>query len=335
MSSRRSGSPTSEYASLGAGQLDQVRQACLRGDGIDPVDEATRRRLKNHGLGPADFLRVAGDDGFALALTSVGDSPTEVGSARVELTLAVRPESRNRGIGAALLTASVRGAAADSAEWLAWSYGDHPAARRLGAGLGFVPARALWLMRVRPRDQADAWRDRTGWPATTVVVRPYRPTDLDDLLAVNAAAFADHPEQGAMDATNLAERMAEPWFDPAGLLVATDDRGIVLGFHWTKVHSPAESAYLAPAGTVGEVYVIAVAPHAHGRGVGRVLLRAGLGYLADRGADQIVLYVESDNAPALALYHSLGFTHQPRDTHVLYRRSAAHQDNDAMPAVAE
>ena len=40
-----------------------------------------------------------------------------------------------------------------------------------------------------------------------------------------------------MDAANLAERMAEPWFDPAGLLVAAEgDR--LLGFHWTKQHSP-------------------------------------------------------------------------------------------------
>ena len=62
-----------------------------------------------------------------------------------------------------------------------------------------------------------------------VTVRGYRPGDDQQLLRVNAAAFADHPEQGAMDAANLAERMAEPWFDPAGLIVAEDPDGSLLG----------------------------------------------------------------------------------------------------------
>ena len=80
-----------------------------------------------------------------------------------------------------------------------------------------------------------------------------RPEDADELLRVNAAAFASHPEQGAMSAEDLAVRMAEPWFDPDGLLVAEDpDGGGLLGFHWTKVAQP----------TVGEVYVGGVSPAA-------------------------------------------------------------------------
>ena len=112
-----------------------------------------------------------------------------------------------------------------------------------------------------------------------------------------------------MDAANLAERMAQPWFDPEGLLVATDgDR--LLGFHWTKQHSPE----------LGEVYVVAIAPEAQGRGLGGVLTLAGLHHLADRGVSEVLLYVESDNRPAIAVYRRLGFGHEARDTHVMYRR---------------
>jgi mycothiol synthase len=114
-----------------------------------------------------------------------------------------------------------------------------------------------------------------------------------------------------MDADELAERMAEPWFDPAGLLVAADGERL-LGFHWTKRHSA----------TLGEVYVVGIDPASQGLGLGKVLVDAGLRHLRDGGADDVLLYVESDNVPAVRLYEGLGFTHAPADTHVMYVRPA-------------
>ena len=109
--------------------------------------------------------------------------------------------------------------------------------------------------------------------AGAVPLRSFRPGDEAEVLRVNAAAFAHHPEQGSMDADELAERMAEPWFDPAGLLVAADgDR--LLGFHWTKRHSA----------TLGEVYVVGIDPASQGLGLGKVLVDAGLRHLRDGGA---------------------------------------------------
>ena len=110
-----------------------------------------------------------------------------------------------------------------------------------------------------------------------------------------------------MDAANLAARMAEPWFDPAGLLVA-DGGERLLAFHWTKQHSRE----------LGEVYVVAVDADAQGRGLGRAVTAAGLAHLASHGVRRIILYVESDNAPAIATYSRLGFTHT--STHVQYAR---------------
>ena len=143
-----------------------------------------------------------------------------------------------------------------------------------------------------------------------MTVRGYREPDAAGVLATNAAAFSAHPEQGAMDEAGLAERMAEPWFDPAGLLVADDADGSLLGFHWTKRHDEH----------LGEVYVVGVSPAAQGRGLGRLLTLAGLHHLVAAGVAEVLLYVESDNSAAIHVYSGLGFDHAPEDTHVQYRR---------------
>ena len=96
----------------------------------------------------------------------------------------------------------------------------------------------------------------------------------------------------------------ESWFDAPGFLLAVDGNDAVVGFHWTKVHPDAGDG--AP---IGEVYVVGVRPDAQGGGLGRGLTMAGLRYLrAMRGMDRVMLYVESDNEPALAVYDRLGFT---------------------------
>lgn len=220
-----------------------------------------------------------------------------------DLTLVVHPQARGTGVGARLL-----GQALDAVPTVrtAWSHVDHPAARALAARAGFEAVRSLWVMR------RDAAADLPALDLSDGVrVRAYRPEDDAEVLRVNAAAFAHHPEQGSMDAANLAERMAEEWFDPAGLLVAElDGRPGLAGFHWTKRHSPE----------LGEVYVVGVDPDAQGHGLGRLLTLAGLHHLADGGAREVLLYVESDNEPAVKVYSRLGFTHAASDTHVQYAR---------------
>ena len=264
--------------------MTAVRRDSEAADGADPLDEAGRMALAHTGLDGA-LLWVHGDDGFAL-LRGAG------------LDLAVRPEARGGGIGTALARAALAEAPDDVT---AWSHVDDPAARALAATLGLAATRELWVMH-RAASAVEV-------PAVDgVTVRGYRPEDADEVLRVNATAFAHHPEQGSMDAANLAERMAEPWFDPAGLLVADAGDGL-LGFHWTKQHSDR----------LGEVYVVAVDPAAQGRGLGRALTAAGLAHLAALGVREIILYVESDNAPAIATYSRLGFSHT--ETHVQYTRT--------------
>ena len=267
-------------------QVADVAADSEAADGAAPIDEATWLALRNH---PDDVAGWVSGDGFALV---IGD----------DLSLTVRPSARGRGVATALVEQAL---ASYDGGLQAWSHTDHPAAATLAKRHGFERVRELWVMR-RP----------AGLPAgeitlpEDVVIRGYHPRDEAGLLRVNAASFASHPEQGAMSASDLAERMGEPWFDPTGLLVAVR-RGHLLGFHWTKQHSRA----------LGEVYVVGVDPESQGLGLGKALTRAGLRHLAERGVSEVELYVEADNSPAIALYQGLGFTHDDRDTHAMYRRT--------------
>ncbi|MDQ2750304.1 MAG: mycothiol synthase [Actinomycetota bacterium] len=140
--------------------------------------------------------------------------------------------------------------------------------------------------------------------ADGVTVRTFQPgRDEQAWLRVNSAAFATHAEQGRWTFGDLAAREAEPWFDPAGFLLAV--RGAeLLGFHWTKIHADG----------TGEVYVLGVDPAAQGLRLGPALLVRGLAHLAQRGCDEALLYVDDDNAGAMGLYERLQFHSHDADS---------------------
>jgi mycothiol synthase len=133
-----------------------------------------------------------------------------------------------------------------------------------------------------------------------VTVRTFVPGQDDAAwLAVNAAAFAHHPEQGSLTQRDLDDRIAQPWFDPNGFFLAFRGQEVV-GFHWTKVHAAEQ---------LGEVYVLGVHPSEQGSGLGRALTLIGLRHLAyDRCMPAAMLYVDADNKPAVTVYKRLGFT---------------------------
>jgi mycothiol synthase len=143
-----------------------------------------------------------------------------------------------------------------------------------------------------------------------VTVRAANATDDDAVVAVLAAAYDGSPNAG-WDAARFAQATDNDWFRHADLLVAEDASG-VLGVHWTKRRSP----------TTGEVHNLAVHPKASGRGLGRMLLDAGLHHLASTGCEDVLLWVDLANEAALRLYVTAGFEQRWEDVALL--RHARH-----------
>jgi len=290
--------------------VHRLVEAATAADGVPPLSEHVALHLRHGGEGPDRHLLVPGPGGELAGYAHVDPTDRVAGSAA---ELVVAPGQRGHGIGHRLVRAAER--LSPDGRLRLWAHGDRPAARRLAASLGYDEVRRLEQWR---RSLAEPLPDVTAPPG--VRLRPFRPgADDDAWLALNARAFAGHPEQGAWTARDLAVRTAESWFDPAGFLLA-EERGALIGFHWTKVHGGTRHSGHAHA-PIGEVYVLGVDPAHQGRGLGRLLTVAGLTMLRDRGLPQAMLYVESDNGPARATYRALGFTHW--DTDVMFARPAA------------
>lgn len=274
-----------------------VADAAFAHDGVDPFNEASRLAIRR---GDA-VVHGAIDDGgdiVAALVDATGDATS--------LDLATSPRHRRRGAASQLL------ARLNGERYAVWAHGELEPARRLADELGLARVRDLWQMRrdVTPHDPFDATLP-DGFAA-----HPFDGSDEQaaQWLEVNASAFVNHPEQGRMTMDDMRERMAEEWFDPAGLiLVRHEATGALAASHWTKRE---------PGSDVGEVYVVAVAPRYQGRGIAGPLTDLGLQHLARQGVSRIELYVEGDNEPAKATYTRRGFTRSAHDVTYLHARPA-------------
>ncbi len=71
---------------------------------------------------------------------------------------------------------------------------------------------------------------------------------------------------------------------------------------------PAGTAFVSCAGRVAMIHAIEVPPHQRRQGVATNILRLAAHWAHDQGADTLALAVTRGNAPANALYASLGIT---------------------------
>ncbi len=282
-------------------------------DGVSPLSEHVLLHLR-HGGDERDVHLRARRDGELVGYAHLDTTDVVEGSSG---ELVVAPDHRRLRVGHELVQQLID--LSPDGRLRLWAHGGRADAAHLARAMGFEQARVLWQMRRSLLASLPA----ASWP-DGIHVRSFRP-GMDDSawVEVNAAAFADLPDQGGWTIDDLHRRMHESWFDAQGFLIAESTRpgheGQIAGFHWTKVHGRDEHGRdVHGHEPIGEVYVVGVAPEWRGTGLGRALVLAGLAHLRRVGLAQAMLYVDASNTAAISLYESLGFTRWDTDT--LFRR---------------
>lgn len=281
--------------------VEALLEATCRHDGVSALDEAARLALS--GSGARHLLIPAGSSdpvgtregeehdlaGAAVGYASILPDGTVQGM--------VHPSLRRQGHGTALLRATL----AERPDAGVWAHG------ALDPSLAFLSARGLQVTRRLLTLHLELTADTSLPPVPAARIDDMElgsfvaERDADAWVRVNAQAFADHPEQGALTREDLDRRTAETWFDPEDLLLARKDEDL-LGFVWIK-REPVR----ADEPAVAELYVVGTAPQAQGKGVAGHLIGAALHRLRQTGAERVELYVEADNTAALELYRRWGF----------------------------
>lgn len=314
--------------------IDELARSASAHDGVEALSEQVLLAVHRPGDRPVAHVLVResgagqGPRGELVAYGQVDRS----GEGPHAAELVVLPRARRTGLGTVVLVA-LQGAAADSADGdhdaddaddadgadgavaspphgdvAVWAHGDGEPARAFADARGLRRVRELHIMG-HPLGRADGGDSGASdgsespeapEPPSGLRLDPFRPgRDEEAWVELNAAAFAEHPEQGRMTVSDLRARMDEPWFDPERLwFVRESSGGEPLASLWLK-QQPGED--------VAELYILGVRPSAQGRGLGRYLTSVALADAEARGAARMILYVDGDNAGAVHTYERAGF----------------------------
>lgn len=148
-----------------------------------------------------------------------------------------------------------------------------------------------------------------------MIIRPFVPVDLPDLLCIQAKSLP-----------------GESWNGEDYLLLNRQSGGLILVAEESGAPTPGVVGFAAMRQVLdhAELLNLAVDPAQRRSGTGRALLAESCGRLQQAGAHCVFLEVRPSNQPALHLYYSAGFTlhsirkgyytQPPEDAYVLMLR---------------
>ncbi|MFL5312631.1 MAG: GNAT family N-acetyltransferase [Myxococcales bacterium] len=275
---------------LAAEDLRAAGDLCERMRAKDPAVEPFAQRLPIIAEGSRallDLWRVAqSEDGAlqAIAFAAVRESRTPEGAERpvADLYAAVAPELRRQGLGRALSAPALDWAAAQGATLRARVRDGAQPGQAFLRSLGFretsVQLSLAWSSRPIEATEMPALRIRRLGPGEA----------MRDLERLSREAWADAPDTFATRSDEVAQLFGE---EGRLVLLAEAERRAV--------------AYLSAVrlGATLGIEEVAVLPEFRRMGIGRAVVAAALA-----GAAHAVLSVAESNAPARALYRSLGFS---------------------------
>jgi ribosomal protein S18 acetylase RimI-like enzyme len=141
----------------------------------------------------------------------------------------------------------------------------------------------------------------------TTVVRPARPEDVDDIVAVGLVAWRDGyrgvvPDHLMPDALALRTRISER-IDQQSRHIAVGELDSTLR-GWITF-GPSRDVGASPH--VGEIWALNVHPRAWRRGLGRELVEYALERLGREAFSEVTLWTFRDTPRSRSFYEALGF----------------------------
>jgi mycothiol synthase len=260
------------------------------------LDEALRRP----GYSPeTDLFLAEGKSG----LVGFMNLTPELRTGRVVLDCLIHPQYRHRGLSRQLLVSAMERARELGARVVHIGVGqDNAAAAQALPRLGFHIVRRFLELRLHlaqallPAGLPDGYTSQHLSPGEEDIL-----TRLQNRCFADTWGYNPNTVEEITYTLNLSDRSPRDV-----ILICQEDE--IVGYCWTQVNCPADIA----AEQHGRIFMLGVDPDHRGKGIGKIALRAGLGYLRDHGVDIAELTVDSENQAAYSVYRWAGFELQTR-----------------------
>jgi mycothiol synthase len=217
--------------------------------------------------------------------------------------LTIHPQHRRRGHGRRLFAEALLIARERALPRLQlWVPKDAPASIAFAEAMGLRYRSSAWLFRL----PAGVRVPPPQFPAT-VRTRTFTPAvNLAAYVDLMNASFENHPTPIRWTVEEVTHVHGLSSFSPDGILLVTPatDADQLIGFTRVELPGPGDEP------EVGYIGLVGVHPDWRRLGIGRELLRWGVGYVREHGCGPVELGVEAENEGALGLYRATGFEPQ-------------------------
>ena len=224
----------------------------------------------------------------------------EINIYRAVLWIHVKPKNRRTGVASALFDVVSDYSKTVGVKKLHVPIHVHdPATVAFLSASGMRPVRNYWRMRTTVANWNNfSMASRHLTPR--VKVQPFRPdADMALLTDLQNLAFSDSWGFSPNSVEEVRKRFDIPGYGPEGVIfLALEDEFVA--YAWTAM-PPGGQADL------GEISMTGVSPDHRVKGLGRQVVSGAIRNLAQRGAYNVELEVDSENEAALSLYGKFGF----------------------------
>lgn len=174
---------------------------------------------------------------------------------------------------------------------------------------GFFLEHEEWVLRKEPLLPDK----ETLAPEVRVLAIADEATAVASFIALYEQSFAPHPWYQPYIPAELTANLSHPhdllflYTAQTAYQSAIPNPQSAIGFAWLHLQ-----------GTMGEIEPMGITPMWQGKGYGRILLRATLQHLAQRGASSAQITAWHNNHRAIHLYQNIGFQHVHTHTYLAY-----------------